>query len=153
MKKLLFILLITLLVSCGTFKPTTTVQSPTFSLSDSAFCVQGGLSASINQDSLLLVAEKGVLLKNGTNWVKFSWESAGTADPLNGNAVIEINACISGSDFCITGKYYVNVHQTAFLTTLGRGITFGSPTANIFVQYSNGKLTVNPKICIKTKKA
>lgn len=151
MKKLIYILLIPFLFSCGSLKPVTQFEQPTIVLTDSNFCVSAGLSATINQDSLFYYADKGFVLGSGTNTVKIYWQSLGTSDPFNGQIVIEPNLCVSGSDFCLTGQYWVQVHQTAFTATLQRGMTFGTPATSVFIQYQNGKLTVTPKVCIRTK--
>lgn len=140
-----------ILTSCSTFKPVTHIEQPTIVLTDSNFCISGGLSAAINQDSLFYYLDKGVILGNGTNTVKIYWQSLGTSDPFNGQIVIEPNLCINNSDFCLTGQYWVQIHQTAFIATIQRGITFGTPAASVFIQYQNGKLTVTPKVCIKTR--
>lgn len=151
MKTLFYIFIVALLSSCVALKPVTQFEQPTITLTDSNFCISGVLSASINQDSLFYYADKGFILGNGTNTVKIYWQSLGTADPYNGQVVIEPNICITESDFCLTGQYWVQVHQTAFITTLQRGMTFGTPATSVFIQYYNGKLTVTPKVCIKTK--
>lgn len=140
-----------ILTSCSTLKPVTHIEQPTIVLTDSNFCISGGLSATINQDSLFLVFDKGFILGQGANTVKIYWQSLGTSDPWNGQIVIEPSICVSGSDFCLTGQYWVQIHETAFIATIQRGLTFGTPNASVFIQYSNGKLTVTPKVCIKTK--
>lgn len=151
MKKLFLIPLIALLTSCATFKPVTHIEQPTIVLTDSNFCISGALSATINQDSLFEVFDKGFILGQGANTVKIYWQSLGTSDPFNGQIVIEPNLCINNSDFCLTGQYWVQVHQTAFIATIQRGLTFGTPNASVFIQYLNGKLSVTPKVCIKTR--
>lgn len=151
MKKLLLIPFIALITSCATFKPVTRFEQPTIVLTDSNLCVSGGLSATINQDSLFEIFDKGFILGNGTNTVKIYWQSLGTSDPFNGQVVIEPNLCINNSDFCLTGQYWVQIHQTAFITTLQRGLTFGTPATSVFIQYQNGKVIVRPKVCISVK--
>lgn len=151
MKTAFLIFFVALLSSCATFKPVTQIEQPTIVLTDSNFCISGGLSASINQDSLFEVFDKGFILGNGTNTVKIYWQSLGTSDVWNGNITIEPHLCVSGSDFCLTGQYWIQVHQTAFMATLQRGLTFGTPNTSVFIVYSNGKLSVTPKVCIRTK--
>lgn len=151
MKILYPLLLIALLASCATPQLTTKLEQPTIILTDSNFCVSGGLSASVNEDSLFIIFDKGFTLGNGANTVKIYWQKTGISDPFNGQVVIEPNLCITNTDFCLTGQYFVQVHQTAFIATLQRGITFGTPATSVFIQYTNGKLTVAPKVCIKTK--
>lgn len=151
MKTAFIILFVALLSSCATFKPVTQIEQPTIVLTDSNFCISGGLSASINQDSLFEVFDKGFILGSGTNTVKIYWQSLGTSDPFNGQIVIEPNLCINNTDFCLTGQYWVQIHQTAFIATIQRGLTFGTPATSVFIQYVNGKVTVRPTVCIKTK--
>lgn len=147
----LMFVVMALVFSCSSPKLTTRVEQPTIILTDSNLCVSGGLSAAINQDSLFMIFDKGFILGNGENTVKIYWQSLGTADIWNGAVAIEPHLCISGTDFCLTGQYWVQVHQTAFMATLQRGLTFGTPSASVFIRYDNGKLTVTPKVCIKTK--
>lgn len=151
MKTAFLIILTALVASCGTPRLTTQVESPTIVLSDTNLCVSAGLSASINQDSLFMIFDEGFILQSGTNSVKIYWQQTGTNDPFNGQIIIEPSICASGSDFCITGQYFVQVHQTAFMATIQRGMTFGTPQASVFIRYDNGKLSVTPKVCIKTK--
>lgn len=151
MKKLTYLLLIALLASCGTLKPVTNFEQPTIVLTDTNLCISGGLSATINQDSLFYYLDKGVILGNGTNTVKIYWQSLGTSDVWNGNITIEPNVCLNNTDFCLTGQYWVQVHQTAFMVTIQRGITFGTPNTSVFIRYDAGRLSVVPKVCIRTK--
>lgn len=151
MKTAFLIILTALVASCGTPRLTTQVESPTIVLSDTNLCVSAGLSASINQDSLFMIFDEGFILQSGTNSVKIYWQSLGTADVWNGNITIEPNVCLNNTDFCVTGQYWVQVHQSAFMATIQRGITFGTPATSIFVQYVGGKLSVRPNICIRTR--
>lgn len=152
MRKLIYIFCIAFaLASCGSSKLITKVEQPTIILTDTNLCVSGGLSATINQDSLFIVFEEGFILGNAENTVKVYWQKIGVSDPFNGQVVIEPNLCISNTDFCVRGQYFVQVHQTAFFASLQRGLTFGTPATSVFIQYHNGKLSVTPKVCIKTK--
>lgn len=152
MKKHVYVFCIAALIaSCATPKLVTRVEQPTIILTDTNLCVSGGLSAAVNQDSLFILFEKGFILGNGENTVKIYWQKTGVSDPFNGQVVIEPNLCISNTDFCVRGQYFVQVHQTVFFTTLQRGLTFGTPATSVFIQYVNGKVIVRPTVCIKTK--
>ncbi len=150
--RLLFIIGLFALASCGTFKPVTHFEQPTVVITDSNLCVSGGLSATINHDSLFYYLDKGVLLGDKENNVKIYWQS-NTSDPLNGQIVVEPHLCLNNSDFCLTGQYWIQVPQNDFYAKIQTGLNFGTPATSVFVQYTNGKLTVTPKVCIKTKKS
>lgn len=147
--RLLFIIGLFALASCGTIKLPTTSEPATIITTDSSICVEKPFTASVNEDSLVEVANKGFILGNGVSTLKFYWQ-ANTNDPLNGQLVIEPNVCIWGGDFCLTGKYWLQVHQNNLTATLKQGMTFGTPIASIFVYYYNGELTAIPKACIST---
>lgn len=148
MKKTILLLCVIALASCGTTKITTKVEPVTITESDSNWCVATVLSASINQDSLLIIFQEGFILGTAPNTMKI-WYEEGFSNPLNGFVIIEPNYCASNTGFCLTGQYAISVNSDKFLSTLQTGIVLRSGTASVALSYWNGKLTAIPKVCIK----
>lgn len=148
MKTAFLILSCALLYSCGTIKLPTGSEPATIIETDSNWCFEKPFIASVNEDSLVEIASEGFVLGNDKNSIKFYWQST-TTDPFNGVLIAEPNACISGSDFCLSGRYEFQIHKNNLSAALKTGITFGTPVASIYLFYHDGKLTAIPKICIK----
>lgn len=143
--------IVALLTSCGTTVLLTTSEPATIVETDSTWCFEKPFSASINEDSIVEVLDEGVILGNDKNSIKLYWQSTST-DPFNGQLVAEPNLCISGSDFCLNGRYVFQVHKNNLTAMLKTGITFGTPLASIYLFYEDGKATALPKICLMKAK-
>lgn len=148
---LFVIAFIFILTSCGTTVLLTTSEPAKIIETDSNWCFEKPFSASINEDSVVEVLDEGVILGNDKNSIKLYWQST-TTDPFNGQLIAEPNLCISGSDFCLSGRYVFQVHKNNLTAMLKTGITFGTSAASIYLFYENGKVTALPKVCLMKAK-
>lgn len=150
MKTTYLILFVALLSSCATFKPGYNFGETEITIGDSATCVEQPISATIDHDSLFYYADQGVTLGDKDNNIKFYYQ-ANASDPLNGQAVLEAHLCLNRTDFCLDNQFWIQVPRNEFYLKIQNGLTFKAQGVSVFVVYKNGKLTVTPKICIKTK--